>query len=511
MEPHLKHQTVKVRQLVEDYRAGQIVVPEFQREYVWQPNRAPRLIDSLYRGFPISSLLLWQSGEDARARRQNPRPVRSGPISWLIDGQQRAITLSRTMSGDEGIDIVFNAEHEEFRLANAATRKDPNWTRVAEIWDDEMYRLLRRNLDGSKHSDKIEARFEVLRKVLDYEIPVVCMVGHSFDDAVTAFTRINTQGIRLKKEDIESAQVAARHSGFIADAVIPFLSNIRQQGFNRLNVMHLFRICAFIAQPDRRKRTPLHELEHREILSAWKKTEKATEQAVAIIRSELGLINMDVLWSGSLIVPLIALCAVMPIRERESREFVGWLALAALCHRYSGASETALDQDLRACRAPDPIGALLANLRTVRKSLIADHVDFAGALADRSGLLTLYIACMNRGILDFYTGSKVILQNNIDRHHILPRAQFSEEVRSAADSIANMAFIASDVNRSIGQTGPEVYLAKLKPQVLQSQCIPTSSALWRIDEAEKFWKARRVLLADSFNEYIRKMLVKRRI
>lgn len=190
--PRLEHQTYKVRQLVEEYRTGRIVIPEFQREYVWRPSKAPRLIDSLYQGFPISSLLLWQSTEEARPRRRDPRPVRAGLMSWLIDGQQRVLTLSRTMNGDEGIDVVFHPELEDFRLANAATRKDPNWLRLAELLDDESYRRIRRSLDGSRQADKLEQRIEKLRQVLDYEVPVVRMVDHSFDDAVTAFTRINT-------------------------------------------------------------------------------------------------------------------------------------------------------------------------------------------------------------------------------------------------------------------------------------------------------------------------------
>ena len=140
-------------------------------------------------------------------------------MNWLIDGQQRVITLSRALNGDEGIDVVFHPEQQAFRLANAATRRDPNWVRVAELWDDDMYRQLRRNLDGSRHADKRAALFEAVRRILDYEIPVVRMVDHRFDDAVNAFTRINTLGVRLKKEDIESAQVAAQHSGFIADEV----------------------------------------------------------------------------------------------------------------------------------------------------------------------------------------------------------------------------------------------------------------------------------------------------
>ena len=188
----------------------------------------------------------------------------------------------------------------------------------------------------------------------------------------------------------------------------------------------------------------------------------------------------------------------------------GWLALAALCHRYSGSSETALDQDLRACRKPDPIGALLTNLRNVR-SLTAKARDFSGAIADRSGLLTLYVACMNRGIMDYYKGGKILLHSNVNRHHILPRGQFPENVRRTADNIANMAFIAGDMNKSIGQAGPEVYLASQKSRVLKSQCVPTDSALWRIDEADSFWRARRELLADSFNDYVRKSLPQRHL
>jgi hypothetical protein len=510
-EPRLEHQTLKVKQLVESYRAGRIVIPEFQREYVWRRSKAPRLIDSLYRKFPISSFLLWQSTEDIRARRRDPRPVRSSAMSWLIDGQQRVITLARTMNGDEGIEVVFHPEHQEFRLANAATRQDRNWVRVSELWDDEQYRQLRRSMDGSRRSDKWEARFEAVREVLDYEIPVVQMIDHSFEDAVRAFERINTLGVRLKKEDIESAQVAARHSGFVADQVAPFLAKLQQQGFNRLNVMHLFRACAFVAKPDGRNRTPLHELERREVLSAWKETEKATERAIGLIRSELGLVNMDILWSGALVVPVVALCATTSPRERDSKALATWLALAALHHRYSGSSETALEQDLRACRAQDPVRALLSNLKEKRTSLLASPEDFSGSLMDRSGLLALYIACRHRGVLDFYTGGKVLLQSNVDRHHILPRAQFPEPKRPSADTIANIAFIAGDVNKSIGQSGPEVYLKKLKPRVLKSQCIPTEGGLWNIDQAEEFWQARRELLAESFNEYVRAGLPHRRV
>jgi uncharacterized protein with ParB-like and HNH nuclease domain len=84
--PRLKNDTVKVGQLVADYRAGRIVIPEFQRDYVWRKNRAPKLIDSLYSNFPISTLLLWQSSEYAKARASSPKPAFLKPNAYQSIG-----------------------------------------------------------------------------------------------------------------------------------------------------------------------------------------------------------------------------------------------------------------------------------------------------------------------------------------------------------------------------------------------------------------------------------------
>jgi hypothetical protein len=509
--PRLEIQQIKVRQLVEDYRGGRLVIPEFQREYVWKPNRAPKLLDSLYRGFPVSVLLLWTSTAEAKPRRRDPRPARSGATSWLIDGQQRVITLSRTLSGDEGIDVVFSPDEDTFRLANAATKQDSNWVKVSEILDDEGYRQIRRALPEGLRGESRESKFDRLRKVLEYEIPAVRMIDHSFDQAVDAFTRINTLGVKLKTEDIESARVAARHTGFISDEVVPFVADLRREGFSRLNVMHLFRACAFIAIPDGRSRTPLHELSRSDVLRAWDRTKRATKEAIALVRNEFGLVNMEILWSGALLVPVIALCASQGVRERDPRGIAGWLAMAALLHRYSTATETTLDQDLRACRAEDPIGRLISNVRKGEGAFGAVGSDFEGRLNDKGAMFAAYVACRHQGLRDLFSGTEILLQANVDRHHILPRAQFPDNDRAQADTIANIAFVTGEANKSVGAASPDVYLRGLKAEVLQSQCIPADQSLWRINESEEFWRARRELLATAFNGFLRKMLPARRV
>jgi hypothetical protein len=511
--PTLKNETVKISQLVDDYRAGRLVIPEFQRDYVWRKSRAPKLLDSLYRNFPVSALLCWQGSGDSRARSSKRRPITGRNMSWLIDGQQRVMTLSRTMAGDEGIEVLYNPDAETFSLMNAAIRKDPKWIRVADLFDRSKYLQLIRELPASKKGEALQSKYERVRGIKDYEVPVVRMVDHSFNDAVDAFTRINTLATRLKEQDIQSARIAETHAGLIADEVVPFMKEVEASGFTRLNVMHLFRVCAFLARPDGRTRTPLHELPRGEVERAWKATKRATLNAEQLVKSELGLVNMDILWSGSLLVPVIALLGVTHPRNRDTKEMIGWLALAALKHRYSGSAESALDQDLNACRDHDPVGALLGKLRQQGRSasLEARPADFAGPLNDRGGLLAAYVACKHRGMKDLWTGQTIVMHDGIDRHHILPRRQFPESVRSNADNVANIAFITSEVNIAISHTGPEVYLKEVKESYLESQCVPLDPALWRISESDGFFAERRKLLAQSFNDYLHEAFPSRRL
>lgn len=509
---HLEIQKLKIRQLIEDYRGGRLMIPEFQREYVWKPARAPRLLDSIYRGYPISVLLLWTNGAESRGQGRAARSSGAGPVSWVIDGQQRLITLSRILSGDEGIEVVFHPEQDKFRLANGSTRRDHNWIRVSELLDDHTYRQIRRSLPEGSKGERREARFDRLRRVLDYEIPAVQMINHSFEEAVESFTRINTLGVRLKTEDIYRAKVAARHTHFIANEVTPFVEELRRQGFGRLNVMHLFRVSAFLAMPDGRNRTPLHELSRSGVQAAWARTRKAAQDMIAIIREEFGLANMDMLWSGALLVPAMALCASGDgVRRPDPKAIAGWIAMAALLHRYGRSSDTSLDQDLRACRAADAIGRLLGNLRRDQGLIGALPSDFQASTNDKGALFATYVACRAAGLRDLFSGAEVGPDSELDRHQIFPRAHLPERLWAQADTVANAAFAAHGVRRAGGQDMPEVYLAKIRPEVLRSQCIPADKSLWNIDRAEEFLIARRDLLTNAFNRFLQRTLPGRRI
>jgi hypothetical protein len=203
---------------------------------------------------------------------------------------------------------------------------------------------------------------------------------------------------------------------------------------------------------------------------------------------------------------VFALCAAPP-KERTDKEIAGWVALAALCHRYSRSSDTMIDQDLKACRREDPIGALLGNLRNRRQSLIASRHDFDTSVADRSGVFAAYVACAFLGNKDLLSGGRTLARKKIQKHHILPRSRFEQGVaRNRADVVANIGFIAADSNKSIGDEEPTKYLGKIPSAVLESQAIPLDRSLWSIDRAEEFWIERQELLSSAFNNFIKQCL-----
>lgn len=502
-ESRLRVSTIKVRDLIKDFNENQL--PEFQRGYVWRKGKSPKLIDSIYKKFPISSLLFWSTEEEIHGK----NGLRSG-VKWLIDGQQRVRTLAECLKGEK-INVVFHPDREEFRLANAATAHESNWYRIADIWNDNSYFQIFNKLPNDSKKPTRQARLERVRAILDYDVPLVHMEGHSLKEAVEVFTRINRQGVRLGTAEIERARLAATHAGFVMKKADSFLDYCSQKGFKRLIVVHLFQACEFVACNGQGHRSRLDQLERRELEQAWDKTEKAAREAINLVRSEFGLINMDLLWSGSLLVPVIAFCATRSPCDKDTSSITAWLACAALWHRYSRSANTALEQDLKACSKEDPLDALLVNIKPHSGSLKACPDDFGGDLADKSALLAMFIACHHKGCQDLFSGAKIVQQDNIERHHIFPRSKFSEDRRRAADRLANIAFISGTANKSVGDDDPGRYLLEIDKRILESQCIPADRRLWRIERAEEFWQARRKLLAEAFNDYLRNSLPQRQV
>jgi len=83
-----------IRRLVEKATKGELDIPEFQREFVWTKEQVKDLLDSLIKGYPIGSLLIWDLSEYKSGRYVSEKREKE----WIVDGQQRIASLCLILS-----------------------------------------------------------------------------------------------------------------------------------------------------------------------------------------------------------------------------------------------------------------------------------------------------------------------------------------------------------------------------------------------------------------------------
>ena len=77
-------------------RRGRLRIPSFQRSFRWDRDDVVKLFDSVLRGYPVGTLLMWQ--RPAAAARLEIGPLKiDAPEAvdayWVVDGQQRVTSL----------------------------------------------------------------------------------------------------------------------------------------------------------------------------------------------------------------------------------------------------------------------------------------------------------------------------------------------------------------------------------------------------------------------------------
>ncbi len=76
---------MKVSDVLHRIDSGALALPEFQRGYVWNRRQVRDLVDSMYRRFPVGSLLLWETPTESAEARGAATP-QAGVVSLLLDG-----------------------------------------------------------------------------------------------------------------------------------------------------------------------------------------------------------------------------------------------------------------------------------------------------------------------------------------------------------------------------------------------------------------------------------------
>lgn len=283
--------------LARQVKRGEILLPKFQRAFVWSRKQVLELLDSVARDYPIGSVLLWQSREDLASDRtiadlEVDDPREDYPRNYLLDGQQRLSTICGalywTPQSDPGSfwNIVYDLETGEF--AHVATLDAPPVHQIP-------VRLLS---DGAAFFRSPGANTEVYReradtlyrRFQDYKIAVATIKDMNVNEVARVFERINSTATTLTIADLIRA--ATWTSDFdLADLLDDASNSLAAKQFDTVEPPILLRVIAAAAghgydseDIDKLRKHTTSEL--REII---KKASEGARRAADFLATDLGL------------------------------------------------------------------------------------------------------------------------------------------------------------------------------------------------------------------------------
>ena len=112
-------QSLTFSSLMSDIEKGNIKIPQFQRDFVWSKDKSAKLLDSIVKGYPIGTFILWKTKEELRALRnlggiKLPRTPKGDFIQYVIDGQQRLTTMFASLKGLKIKREYYEEDYSEF-------------------------------------------------------------------------------------------------------------------------------------------------------------------------------------------------------------------------------------------------------------------------------------------------------------------------------------------------------------------------------------------------------------
>jgi uncharacterized protein with ParB-like and HNH nuclease domain len=168
-----------IHTLLRGIENGEIRVPVFQRGFIWSKPQIIKLLWTIYNGWPIGSIVLWNTSNKSIATKSGdsipfPSSHPQYPITFIIDGLQRLSALygafgyRTNREHDPRFSIGFDLREGAFR---SISKKDP------------------------LKSHEIFTR---------YQIHVATIIGDwELSEVFEIFKRLNTEGTRLRPSQLD--------------------------------------------------------------------------------------------------------------------------------------------------------------------------------------------------------------------------------------------------------------------------------------------------------------------
>lgn len=474
----MQQQNVSISTLVDMYKRGELRLPEIQRHYVWRATRVRDLLDSLYRGYPSGSILMWETDE--------PVPTRDSAIAQntsafagrklLLDGQQRLTSLTAVINGEpvhvrgrkRPIEILFNLEHPDgpptdvtevegdesspfvsdeddqdaeedeqdereglqqklgrrtFVVASKSLLSQPQWLRVSEVFansnDGQLLQKAGVNSFDDPRYQRYSDRLKKLRSLRDYQYVVhVLERAMSYEEVTEIFVRVNSLGAKLRSSDLALAQMTSRWPNLLRQ-LEEFQDECEQSWFT-IDLGQLVRAIVVFATQQCLFRsvssTPVDKLKH-----GWEEAKEGLRFAINFLRTNAGIEDESLLSSPMFIHTLAAVSRIKDnkLTAIEQGQLLHWLLVANARGRYSrGSTETLLNEDLAILFRGAGIGGLIEPVKRQFGRLHVEPGDLAGRGVNSPLFSLAYLALKDSGARDWYSGLGLSLTHQGKLHFI---------------------------------------------------------------------------------------------
>jgi hypothetical protein len=548
-------------ELVSEFHNGSILLPQFQRDFVWRPAKIRNLLDSLLRGYPIGGFYLWRpsSGtKDAKAKAIGEQQIGAIFEGYLIDGQQRLTSLEAAYAlysgedrfgaelrcfldlaaqdGDRRRDTrLFVTYGQNRRIARRVELGDPSLVAVSSLLHGPDY-TLRREAEETlrvvpgwnvKRVSEAMTRLDRAFEMLTQQVPCTTISDVSDNEAVEVFSRLNKGGSALRQGDVRAAELARGSAVEVLKRMREFARGERQQrlgfgfsfAFRALVLFHREAAQFSTLKPDWMETGGPNG---RSLAKSWDATAKAIEESLTFVDEHMGWCRRALLPSANAVIVLAAALdrANLKISSDDEVAYRQWLCLTALRGVFQGSVETTMNRFHRAIREfnTTPARALLDALK--RDEARRVHPEEVNTYAQLWGPATQVIHAwlvsrdaedwVNGESLDALarSGSVTLPGGDLTVHHIFPRRLLAELGAHPDDANcpANYALLSRDTNSEFGSRRPDEVFAGLPADARARAGVQffgeDAGDRLNPERYEEFceWRAKR--LADAINQWV---------
>lgn len=507
----------RLASLLSDVERGNIKIPVFQRDYIWTDEQIISLLDSVYRGYPVGSLLLWSTKEELKYERNVggfvlPQTPEDYPVNYILDGQQRLTTLYGVFHSDaetkdaelaDRFNICYVPEDDEFVHHLAASGKRRIFLR--DILNTT------RLLSHLKHFNEIEqAKIAlVTERFKDYEFPVVTIKERANAEVCAIFQRINSSGTPLSNLELLTAWTWSDKFDLRREIEI-LLDALKDKGYEQIDQSLLMRCLAAISIESIDSDT-LVDVPSDQLVSGMKSLKKALYSTVDFLEGQLKIRNIIFLPFPLMVVP-IAFFFSKNAKPSASQitQLRKWFWHCSFTLRYRAGTnrmvlaDLSLMKDLAAGREPFDYSSFEPDASIFRKTWRINSTAAKVAVCMLAQKQPKSFLSGNNVDL----GSVLAAYNAREFHHIYPKGYLSDQgvPFHEANLIANICFLSAADNKNISDGAPKDYF-KLIPDaqrdaIFDAALIPEEARLGLLSYDE-FINQRSVTLSEVARKLVR--------